>query len=181
MAVDAGTRMGSTTNKFALSSYGGGRGGTALTRRDVFRRFLGEHSGGTDPMITGFGIVFFTKLPDGLTDGNGTQANWLTAMTNSFDLPDLTIESIDYEGRDGGAWHVPGAAKVNNEITLNMWEMAGVPTYTILSKWYQLMRNPHYGFMTETTWYHKNYKGQIMYCACTPDLHVVRHLINNIN
>lgn len=59
-----------------------------------------------------------------------------------------------------------------------MWEMAGIPTYTILSQWYQLLRNPHYGFMSETTWYHSNYKGQLMYVACTPDMHVVRHLTN---
>lgn len=102
MAQAPGNNMMSTTNKFALTSYGGGRGSTALTRRDIFRRFLGEHSGGTDPMVTGFGIVFFTKLPAPLESSE--RANWLTAMTNSFDLPDLTLESIDYEGRDGGAW-----------------------------------------------------------------------------
>lgn len=98
--------MLNTANKFALSTFAGGRGSTALTRRDIFRRFLGEHSGGTDPMITGFGIVFFTKLPDGVNKTLNTPANtnWLTAMTYSMDLPDLTIDSVDYEGRDGGQW-----------------------------------------------------------------------------
>lgn len=43
--------MLNTANKFALSTFAGGRGSTALTRRDIFRRFLGEHSGGTDVRV----------------------------------------------------------------------------------------------------------------------------------
>ena len=143
-----------------------------LGRRDAFRRFLGEHQGGRDPFITGFGIVFFTKMPEALADTNNYKGSWLSAMCTSFELPDLTIDSIDYEGRDGGQWHVPGAAKMGNDLTMNLWEMDTAPTYRILAEWIQLMRNPHYGFMSNTTWKQQNYKGQIAYAACLPDLSV---------
>lgn len=141
-------------------------------RRDIFRRFLGEQAGGRDPFVTGFGIVFFTKMPAAISEETKNKAGWLSAMCTSFELPDLTIDSIDYEGRDGGQWHVPGAAKMGNDLTMNLWEMDTAPTYRILAEWIQLMRNPHYGFMSNTTWKHENYKGQIAYAACLPDLSV---------
>lgn len=144
-------------------------------RRDIFRRFLGEQSGGRDPLITGFGVVFFTALPKGLATGADANlyGNWLSAMTTTFNLPDMEIGVIEYEGRDGGKWYVPGAATTSGDISLNLVEMDDAPAYFILSKWYHLLRNPHYGFMSETMWKHENYKGQLLYAMCTPDL-VVR-------
>ena len=112
---------------------------------DTFRRFFGETENNADPMITGFGIVFFTKLPAPLDDA--INANYITAMTTSVDIPDMTVDAITYEGRDGGQWHVPGAVKMGGDLTLNMWEMRGAITYSIIGRWIQIMRNPIYGFM----------------------------------
>lgn len=69
---------------------------------DTFRRMFGETENNAEPMITGFGIVFFTRLPDPLNDA--TNANYLTAMTTTVDIPDMTIDAITYEGRDGSQW-----------------------------------------------------------------------------
>lgn len=137
---------------------------------DTFRRFFGEPSMNAEPMISGFGIIFFTKLPDPLNDA--MNCNYLTAMTTQLDLPDMTMDAITYEGRDGGQWHVPGAVKMSSDLSLNLWEMVGVPTYRILARWCHIMRNPHYGFMTDVSWEQKNYKGQLMYVICSPDLEV---------
>ena len=137
---------------------------------DTFRRFFGETENNANPMITGFGVVFFTKLPAPIDDA--INANYITAMTSSVDIPDMTVDAITYEGRDGGAWHVPGAVKMGGDLTLNMWEMRGAVTYSIIARWIQIMRNPIYGFMAETTWRQENYKGRLMYVICTPDLEV---------
>lgn len=137
---------------------------------DTFRRFFGETENNAEPMITGFGIIYFTKLPEPLDDA--TNANYLTAMTTQLDIPDMTVDSIDYEGRDGGQWHVPGAVKMSSDLTLNLWEMRGAVTYSMISRWIHIMRNPIFGFMTESTWKQQNYKGRLMYVVCTPDLEV---------
>ena len=137
---------------------------------DTFRRFFGETEMNAEPHITGFGVLFFTKLPEPIDDAQN--ANYLTAITPTIDIPDITLNSIDYEGRDGGQWHVPGSITVGGDLTLTMWELRGVPTYSTLSRWVHLMRNPIYGFMTDTTWEQRNYKGRLMYVSCTPDLEV---------
>jgi hypothetical protein len=139
---------------------------------DTFRRFFGEPSNNAEPMITGFGVIFFTQLPDPLNQAINT--NYLTAMTTQLDIPDMTQESITYEGRNGGQWHVPGASKMSGDLSLTLWEMEGVPTYRILARWIHIMRNPIYGFMTDVSWKQANYKGKLMYIICTPDLRVVR-------
>ena len=69
---------------------------------DTFRRFFGEPSNNAESMITGFGVIFFTQLPDPLNQAINT--NYLTAMTTQLDIPDMTQESITYEGRNGGQW-----------------------------------------------------------------------------
>ena len=69
---------------------------------DTFRRFFGEPSNNAEPMITGFGVIFFTQLPNPLNQAINT--NYLTAMTTQLDIPDMTQESITYEGRNGGQW-----------------------------------------------------------------------------
>lgn len=61
---------------------------------------------------------------------------------------------------------------MGGDLTLNMWETRGAITYSILSRWIHIMRNPIYGFMTETKWEQRNYKGRLMYVVCNPDLEV---------
>lgn len=137
---------------------------------DTFRRFFGETEMNAEPHVSGFGVIFFTKLPEPIDDA--TNANYLTAVTPNVSLPDITLDSIDYEGRDGGQWHVPGRITVSNDLSMTMWELRGMPTYSTLARWITLMRNPIYGFMTDTEWRQANYKGRLMYCSCTPDLEV---------
>jgi hypothetical protein len=137
---------------------------------DVFRRFFGETENNAEPMISGFGVVFFTAIPEAITN-KAKLSSLLTAVTNNFELPDMTLDAITYEGRDGGAWHVPGAVKMSsNDLTFTMWELTGLPVYHSIANWITLMRNPQYGYMTETTWHQKNYKGKILYASCTPDM-----------
>ena len=50
-------------------------------------------------MITGFGVIFFTQLPQPLNQSINT--NYLTAMTTQLDIPDMTQDAITYEGRNG--------------------------------------------------------------------------------
>lgn len=64
---------------------------------------------------------------------------------------------------------------MNGDLTINFWEMRGIPVYRMIARWIHIMRNPHYGFMTDTEWRQANYKGKLMYVICTPDLEVVRH------
>ena len=142
----------------------------SMTYPDVFRRFFGETSNNAEPMISGFGIIFFTQLPQPLNnDGN---ANYLTAVTTSLDIPDMTLDVITYEGRDGGQWHVPGAVRMGGDLSLTLWELKGLPTYKTLNRWVSIMRNPIYGYMTDVEWEQKQYKGKLMYAICTPDLKV---------
>ena len=69
---------------------------------DTFRRFFGEPSLNAEPMITGFGILFFVQLPKQLDEA--TNCDYLTAMTTTLDLPDMSLDAVTYEGRDGGQW-----------------------------------------------------------------------------
>ena len=147
------------------------RGRQLMKYPDTFRRFFGETAMNAEPMITGFGILFFTDLPEPL-EAEAGDADYLTAMTTSLDVPDMSVDVITYEGRDGGQWHVPGAVKMGGALSLNMWEMRGALTHRIIGTWIHIMRNPHYGFMTETTWRQKNYKGKLTYAICNPDLEV---------
>ena len=137
---------------------------------DTFRRFFGETSNNAEPMISVFGLIFFTQLPEPLN--NAVNANYLTAVTTTLEVPDMNIDVISYEGRDGGQWHVPGAVKMSGDLSLTMWELKGLPTYRTLNRWVSIMRNPVYGYMTDVTWEQKNYKGKLMYVMCTPDLRV---------
>ena len=137
---------------------------------DKFRKFFGEHSNNADPMISGFGMVFFTKLPPSLN--NPENSNLLTALTTNVTIPDMSLDPIEYEGRDGGKWSVPGAIRIENTLTLNMWELVGVPCHKLISAWVTLMRNPQYGYMTDIDWKQDLYKGKMLYCTCTPDMKV---------
>ena len=167
MALVPNPNIGTVINP-AVDFHEQARGKIKYT--DTFRRFFGETEQNAEPMITGFGIIFFTKLPDPLDDA--INANYLTAMTTQLDIPDMTVDSVDYEGRDGGQWHVPGAVKMGSDLTLNLWEMRGAVTYSMISRWIHIMRNPMFGFMTESTWRQRNYKGRLLYAICTPDLEV---------
>lgn len=142
----------------------------SMVYTDTFRRFFGETSNNAEPMISGFGILFFTQLPTPLNDS--TNVNYLTAVTTTLELPDMSIDVITYEGRDGGQWHVPGAVKMGGDLTLTLWELKGLPTYRTINRWVSIMRNPLYGYMTDVTWNQANYKGKLLYAICTPDLQV---------
>jgi len=60
---------------------------------------------------------------------------------------------------------------MGGDLTMNMWEMRGVPTYRMIARWIHIMRNPHYAFMTDCMWRQRNYKGKMLYAMCTPDLY----------
>lgn len=138
---------------------------------DRFRQFFGEHTNNADPMITGFGLVFFTVLPPSLR--NTENSYLLAALVNSINVPGMSLEAIDYAGRDGGKWSVPGQITMENQaITMQFTELVGIPVHKLLSAWVTLMRNPQYGFMSEIDWKQEQYKGRITYCTCTPDLKV---------
>lgn len=138
---------------------------------DRFRKFFGEHSQNAEPMVSGFGMVFFTYLPPSISD---TQNKYiLTALCNNISVPGMSISAIEYDARDGGKWSVPGQATMDsNEITLQMWELVGIPIHKLISAWVSLLRNPQYGYMTEVSWQQANYKGKMLYCTCTPDMKV---------
>ena len=53
---------------------------------------------------------------------------------------------------------------------MNYYDFANHSEHSIIARWIQIMRNPIYGFMAETTWRQENYKGRLMYVVCTPDL-----------
>lgn len=138
---------------------------------DKFRKFFGTHrQAGWDPMITGYGVVFFPEIPTVVSTGAETP-NTLQALAVMTNIPSFRAETIEYEGRDGGKWFVPGKMGMSgNTVTVKFWEMAGLPIYKILSRWVTLLRNPHAGFMTDTNWNQAQYKGRMVYCSCTPDM-----------
>jgi len=138
---------------------------------DRYRQFFGEHSNNADPMISGFGFVFFTVLPPKLRSVEN--AHLLGALVNTITVPDITLNNIEYAGRDGGKWGVPGDVVMGGQtISMNFTELVGIPVHKLLSAWVTLMRNPQYGFMSEIDWKQEQYKGRITYCTCTPDLKV---------
>ena len=140
---------------------------------DPFRKFFGTHrAAGWDPMIGGYGMVFFPEIPTHVASGV-TSAYTLMSLAVMTNIPSLRMEAVEYEGRDGGKWYVPGKLVMSgNTVTLKFWEMAGLPIYKIISKWVTLLRNPHAGFMTDVNWNQSAYKGRMIYCACTPDMRV---------
>lgn len=138
---------------------------------DRFRKFFGEHSNNADPMISGFGVVFFTYLPSVLNSNQNKQI--LTALCTNTQFPGMTVNVEEYAGRDGGRWRVPTTiAMSGQDITLHFWELVGIPVYRLIASWITLLRNPQYGYMTEINWRQSEYKGKLMYCACTPDMKV---------
>lgn len=138
---------------------------------DRFRKFFGEHSNNADPMINGYGMVFFQYLPSQIS--NQDNKKLITALCTNFTGPGMTISTEQYGGRDGGKWAVPTVANMDsNEITLHFWELVGLPVYKLISAWVSLLRNPQYGYMTDIQWRQSQYKGKMMYCSCTPDMKV---------
>ena len=140
---------------------------------DTFRKFFGTNrQAGWDPMIGGYGIVYFPELPVHVASGS-TTAHTLMSLAVMTNIPSIRVEAVEYEGRDGGKWYVPGKLGMSgNTITVKFWEMAGLPIYKIISKWVTLLRNPHAGFMTDVNWNQSAYKGRMVYCSCTPDMRV---------
>lgn len=157
-----------STNPY-LSLYNKAKGATTVP--DTFRGFFGGNVDAVDPMIKGFGMVFFTKLPAKLADPNTTSV--LTALATSVNIPDGQLEMIEYAARDGGKWYVPGNFVMSgNSITIHFWEMLNLPIYNTFASWISMIRSAHYGYMADVEWKQSEYKGKLIYAVCDPNLKV---------
>ena len=156
-----------------------------LSQNVFTRKFGGTNVGVGDPYLTGYGFIWFDKLPGALTDytsqtvaGLGTLSDIksiLSAACTSVTPPGWTISPVEMPGLGGVKWQVPGAIEQANEITLQFIEMNRVPIQSIITSWAKMIRDYRTG-VTDISdgdegdgFTKSSYAGLLYYWTTAPD------------
>lgn len=108
--------------------------------------------------------------------------NILSATCISVTPPDGRIETVEFNAIGGAKYYVPGAVTYGNTLQCRFVEFSGLPVFTCLHKWCQLIRNNKTGttLLGATTsgggeYSKENYAGTCLYWTTKPDGRTVEY------
>jgi len=141
--------------------------------QNQLNRFFGGHNAPRDPYVSGFFMVFFSKIP---TFMETAESQVLTALATSVTLPDYTLDKVTANALGGLKFHVPGALTIGETFTLNFTEYQYMPVFNIIRKWNYAIRSNILGFANHSQlvgndqYVQKNYKGAATIVYLRPDM-----------
>lgn len=150
------------------------------------RRFGGTFSS-ADPYTTGYGFIYFAKLPSALPNyaGLGLQEiqNLLAGANTGVTPPGGTLNKIEMPGLGGIKWSVPSNIDFGNSVTLKFLEFNGTPILNIMHGWIKMIRDYRSGVTNlidgkDGGGYSKRtYAGLLYYWTTAPDAKTVEYAV----
>jgi hypothetical protein len=135
-----------------------------------------------DPLLTGYGFIFWIKLPTWVTNNFSGFKNMTQKNFKSFDgISDIELQTQAYQyGFSQNEYNVAaGIQKGNTEFTLKHQEYSGSPIKNAYQYWVSGIFDPEtgispYGAIHNIDYAAKNHTGSLLYIATRPDA-------NNVN
>jgi len=156
-----------------------------LNQNILTRNFGGTQVGISDPYLTGYHFIWFSKIPSKLIDylsasGSGISddsevKNILAASCLSVTPPGGTLNTVEFTGLGGVKWGVPGNVDYGNTVSIKFLEFDQTPIYNIMHNWIKMIRDYRTG-LTEMEdgdqgegYTKKTYAGLLFYWTTSPD------------
>ena len=124
---------------------------SALKNNRLTRKFGGTTIGVADPYLTGYHFIYFTNLPDDLTDNLGNESSGslskadvntiLSASCLGVTPPGGTLNKVEFTGLGGVKWAVPGNIDYGTSVSVKFLEFNRLPILSIMHSWVKLIRD----------------------------------------
>jgi len=127
----------------------------------------------SDPYLTGYFYVMFTKVPT-FIDPNTVQA--FRVAHNSVTLPDITLNTTEIVTGFGGAGKVSYATSVDKgtDFSIKFTEMSGLPIINSIAQWVQTIRDFNTGLSSLENYSLPAYSGEVLVVMTKPVLNDVK-------
>ena len=126
---------------------------------DVFDQYM-------DPYTTGVGYVIWEKIPTQVIPNADRARLFLANIAQSFTLPSITLNAIEYNGLNNLKWGVPGTAELDSQtFTVRMIEWKDAPVIQLIGRWVTMIRDINYGVANMSDYTQSAYKGRVLYAS----------------
>lgn len=150
-------------------------------QKSVYNNLFTRTFGGTqdpavaDPYISGFGFLWFDKLPDKLQTYSGidtkSMQKTLAALCVRTTMPTVTMNKTTINGLGGKKWSAPTSLNVGETATLTFTELSGTPVKLIIGNWVNMIRDIRTGVaqIKGPEYSKEKYSGSAYYITTKPD------------
>ena len=156
---------GDFTNPFTRSYTSTGR--QDFGEQNGLNRYFGDvYDQYMDPYTTGVGYVIWDKLPSQVIPNADKARLFLANIAQSFTLPSITLNAIEYNGLNNLKWAVPGTAELDSQtFTVRMIEWKDAPVIQLIGRWITMIRDINYGVANMSDYTQSAYKGRVIYAS----------------
>lgn len=120
----------------------------SLFDQPTVKTFGGTKIGTADPVITGYGGIYFDELPDGLSSNLDLSTDEITKLLVSSSLsitvPSITLNKTTLNGIGGKKWSVITNVDVGDSISIRFTEWSSLPLAKIFYAWTDIARSPRH-------------------------------------
>jgi len=157
----------------------------SMFERNLLTKKFGGSQGVVQPYTSGTFFVWFSSIPEKITDytktgssglGNITDVrNVLAGACTGFTPPGGTVNVVEFPGLGGLKWGVPGAVDYGNTFSIKFLEFSTLPITDIMHSWVKLMRDYRFGISEKLDGSesggitHDQYSGTVYYWTTSPD------------
>ncbi len=127
----------------------------------------------SDPYISGYYYILFTKVPDFIGDN---VLNVMRVANNAVTFPDITLNTTEIVTGFGGSGKVTHATSVDksSDFSIKFNEYTGLPILNTAAQWQQAVRDYNVGLSAIQNYSLSAYTGEVLVALAKPVLNDVK-------